>query len=59
MTAETALAKGDAVAAEVALETDLDPIDDPQTSSAARLQFARVLLRRAVDTWLPKGTNDD
>jgi carbon-monoxide dehydrogenase medium subunit len=58
-TTETALAKGDEVAAEVALETDLDPINDPQTSSAARLQFARVLLRRAVDTWLPKGTNDD
>lgn len=57
--AEAALEKGDTAAAEAALEADLDPIDDPQTSSAARRQFARVLLRRAVDTWLPKGTSDE
>ena len=55
---EAALEKGDATGAEAALEVDLDPIDDPQTSSAARRQFAHVLVRRAVDTWLPKGTID-
>jgi aerobic carbon-monoxide dehydrogenase medium subunit len=57
--AEAALETGDATAAEAALEMDIDPIDDPQTSSAARRQFARVLLRRAVDTWLPRDANDD
>ena len=56
---EAALEKADATAAEAALEVDLDPIDDPQTSSAARRQFTRVLLRRAVDLWLPKGANDE
>ena len=55
---EAALEKGDATGAEAALEVDLDPINDPQTSSAARRQFAHVLVRRAVDTWLPKGTID-
>lgn len=56
---EAALEKADATAAEAALEVDLDPIDDPQTSSAARRQFTRVLLQRAVDIWLPKGANDE
>ena len=34
--------------AAAALGDDLDPIDDPQTSGAARLQLARTLLKRAV-----------
>ncbi|MBG06459.1 MAG: molybdopterin dehydrogenase [Rhodospirillaceae bacterium] len=41
----------DIAAAEAALDEDLDPAGDPQTSAAARLQFARVLLRRALTQW--------
>jgi len=55
LAAERALATTgdvDIAAAEAALDEDLDPIGDPQTSTAARSQFARVLLRRALSKWM-------
>ncbi|MEL0111398.1 MAG: xanthine dehydrogenase family protein subunit M [Rickettsiales bacterium] len=54
MGAEAALAGTDgtdAAAAIAALDTDLEPIGDPQTSAEARRHLAGVLLRRAVAHW--------
>lgn len=59
--AEAALTAGreDAIdAAAVALEADLDPVGDPQTSAAARRQFAQILLRRAVGQWMESERTD-
>ena len=54
--AESAIAAGETGegALRSALEADIDPIGDPQTSAAARRHLAGVLLQRAVADWTGK-----